>query len=128
MLLKNYLQEKNPFKTSKVGVFKDIPGVFVLIDQGSASASEILAAALRDNIGAKIVGMKSFGKGTIQDAKDFKDGSGLHVTIAKWLTPKEEWVHKNGLEPDVVVEVTEEDLDNSIDAQLDKALEMAKEI
>jgi len=120
--------EKIPFKTSKVGIFKDIPGVFVLIDQGSASASEILAAALRDNIGAKIIGMKSFGKGTIQDAKDFKDGSGLHVTIAKWLTPKEEWVHKNGLEPDVVVEVTEEDLDNSIDAQLNKALEMAKEI
>jgi carboxyl-terminal processing protease len=120
--------EKIPFKTSKVGIFKDIPGVFVLIDQGSASASEILAAALRDNIGAKIIGMKSFGKGTIQDAKDFKDGSGLHVTIAKWLTPKEDWVHKNGLEPDVTVEVTEEDLDNNIDAQLNKALEMAKEI
>jgi len=72
--------------------------------------------------------MKSFGKGTIQDAKDFKDGSGLHVTIAKWLTPKEEWVHENGLEPDVTVEVTEEDLDNNVDAQLNKALEMAKEI
>ncbi len=120
--------DKIPFKTSKVGIFKDIPGVFVLIDQGSASASEILAAALRDNIGAKIIGMKSFGKGTIQDAKDFKDGSGLHVTIAKWLTPKEEWVHENGLEPDVTVEVTEEDLDNNVDAQLNKALEMAKEI
>ena len=116
-----------PFNTSKVGVFKDIPAVFVLIDQGSASASEILAAALRDNIGAKLIGEKSFGKGTIQDAKDFNDGSGLHITIAKWLTPKKEWVHGKGLEPDITVKITDEDLDKGVDPQLNKALELAKE-
>ncbi|HOS88654.1 MAG TPA: S41 family peptidase [bacterium] len=116
-----------PFNTSKVGVFKDIPAVFVLIDQGSASASEILAAALRDNIGAKLIGEKSFGKGTIQDARDFNDGSGLHITIAKWLTPKKEWVHGKGLEPDITVKITDEDLDKGVDPQLNKALELAKE-
>jgi carboxyl-terminal processing protease len=116
-----------PFNTSKVGVFKDIPAVFVLIDQGSASASEILAAALRDNIGAKLIGEKSFGKGTIQDARDFNDGSGLHITIAKWLTPKKEWVHGTGLEPDITVKITDEDLDKGVDPQLNKALELAKE-
>ena len=119
--------EQIPFKTSKVGVFKDVPPVFVLIDQGSASASEILAAALRDNIGAKLIGEKSFGKGTIQDAKDFNDNSGLHITIAKWLTPKKEWVHGKGLEPDIKVEITDEDLSNGVDAQLNKAIELAKE-
>ena len=116
-----------PFNTSKVGIFKDIPAVFVLIDQGSASASEILAAALRDNIGAKLIGEKSFGKGTIQDAKDCNDGSGLHITIAKWLTPKKEWVHGKGLEPDITVKITDEDLDKGVDPQLNKALELAKE-
>jgi len=116
-----------PFSTSKVGVFMEIPAVYVLIDQGSASASEILAAALRDNIGAKLIGTKSFGKGTIQDAKDFEDGSGIHITIAKWLTPEKQWVHGNGLEPDILVEVTDEDLSNSVDSQLNKALELAKE-
>ena len=119
--------EQIPFKTSKVGVFKDVPAVFVLIDQGSASASEILAAALRDNIGAKLIGEKSFGKGTIQDAKDFNDNSGLHITIAKWLTPKKEWVHGKGLEPDIKVEITDEDLSNGVDAQLNTAIELAKE-
>ena len=119
--------EQIPFKTSKVGVFKDVPAVFVLIDQGSASASEILAAALRDNIGAKLIGEKSFGKGTIQDAKDFNDNSGLHITIAKWLTPKKEWVHGKGLEPDIKVEITDEDLSNGVDAQLNIAIELAKE-
>lgn len=116
-----------PFSTSKVGVFDDIPAVFVLIDQGSASASEILAAALRDNIGATLIGTKSFGKGTIQDAKDFEDGSGLHITIAKWLTPNKVWVHGEGLQPDIEVEITDEDLNEGGDPQLDRAVELAKD-
>ncbi|MBW6442096.1 PDZ domain-containing protein [Patescibacteria group bacterium] len=116
-----------PFNTSKVGVFMDIPAVFVLIDQGSASASEILAASLSDNVGATLIGTKSFGKGTIQDAIDFKDGSGIHITIAKWLTPEKKWVHMDGLEPDISVEITDEDLDNGTDSQLDKAIELAKD-
>jgi carboxyl-terminal processing protease len=104
-----------------------VPAVFVLIDQGSASASEILAAALRDNIGAKLIGMNSFGKGTIQDAKEFSDGAGVHITVAKWLTPKKEWIHKIGLSPDEKVELTEENTKDGADPQLEKALELAKE-
>ena len=99
----------------------------VIVDEGSASASEILAAALRDNIGAKLIGMKSFGKGTIQDAKDFSDGSGVHITIAKWLTPKKEWVHGVGLTPDFKVELTTDNTKNGADPQLEKAVELAKQ-
>lgn len=114
-----------PFDTKRVGAFEGVP-LYVLIDGGSASASEILAVALKVHADALIIGVKSFGKGTIQDAKDFKDGSGLHLTVAKWLTPEKEWIHKQGIEPDVVVERTEEDFDNSVDPQLDKAIELAK--
>jgi carboxyl-terminal processing protease len=119
--------KQTPFDTNRVGIFQKVPAVFVLVDQGSASASEILASALRDTIGAKIIGMKSFGKGTIQDAKEFGDGSGLHITIAKWLTPKKVWVHKVGIEPDIKVELTEENTKDGADPQLNKALELAKE-
>jgi carboxyl-terminal processing protease len=119
--------EQIPLDAKRVGAFGDVPGLFVLIDEGSASASEILAAALRDNIGAKLIGMKSFGKGTIQDAKDFGDGSGIHITIAKWLTPNKVWIHKKGLEPDVKVEITKEDIAALKDTQLDKATELAKQ-
>jgi carboxyl-terminal processing protease len=115
-------------EAKRTGIFENIPSIYVLIDEGSASASEILAAALKEDVNAKLVGMKSFGKGTIQDTKDFKDGSGIHLTIAKWLTPNKEWVHKNGLEPDVVVQPTEEDIKNSKDVQLEKVLELAKQI
>ncbi len=112
----------------KIGDFVKVPGIFVLIDQGSASASEILAAALKENLDAVLVGQTTFGKGTIQDAKDFPDGSGVHITTAKWLTPAKEWVHETGLEPDIAVEITDEDIENEFDAQLEKALELAKEI
>ncbi|HNS71178.1 MAG TPA: S41 family peptidase [bacterium] len=119
--------DQTPRETSRLGIFQKVPAVFVLIDQGSASASEILAAALRDNIGAKLIGMNSFGKGTIQDAKEFSDGAGVHITVAKWLTPKKEWIHKIGLSPDEKVELTEENTKDGADPQLEKALELAKE-
>jgi carboxyl-terminal processing protease len=114
-------------KAERLGNFENVPVVYVLIDEGSASASEILAAALKDHGIATLVGMSSFGKGTIQDAKDFKDGSGIHITIAKWLTPDKLWVHETGLEPDITVERTMEDINNNIDAQLEKVLELARE-
>lgn len=110
------------------GKFNEVPGIFVLVDEGSASASEILAAALRDHRDAVLVGMKTFGKGTIQDAKEFEDGSGLHLTTNKWLTPSKEWVHDKGVEPDVIVEFSEDDINNNNDVQLNKALELAREI
>uniref|UniRef100_A0A831YZK5 S41 family peptidase n=1 Tax=candidate division WWE3 bacterium TaxID=2053526 RepID=A0A831YZK5_UNCKA len=98
--------------------------VVVLIDEGSASASEILAIALRERANAQLVGQKSFGKGTVQDAVDFKDGSGLHLSVAKWLSPKGVWVHEQGLEPDFKVELTDEDFNAGRDPQLDKALDL----
>ncbi|MFK9092975.1 S41 family peptidase [Bacillus salipaludis] len=80
----------------------DLPLV-VLIDKGSASASEIFAAAVKESAGVPLVGEKSFGKGTVQTAADFKDGSNLKYTIAKWLTPNGNWIHKKGIGPDVEV-------------------------
>ncbi|NIT04430.1 PDZ domain-containing protein [Candidatus Saccharibacteria bacterium] len=100
--------------------------IIVLIDGGSASASEILAAALSERTGAKLVGEKTFGKGTVQDAVDFEDGSGLHISVAKWLTSRGVWVHEDGLEPDYNVALSEEDINAERDPQLDKALELLK--
>jgi len=93
----------------------------VLINGGSASASEILAGALRDYNRAKLVGEKSFGKGTVQLPEDFKDGSGLHITIAKWLLPSGKNIHKEGVMPDVEVKSGD---DLNVDLQLNKALEI----
>jgi carboxyl-terminal processing protease len=80
----------------------DLPLV-VLIDKGSASASEILSAAVKESAGVPLVGEKSFGKGTVQTASDFSDGSNLKYTIAKWLTPNGNWIHKKGIKPDYEV-------------------------
>ena len=84
----------------------------VLIDQGSASASEILSGSLQDNSRAELVGQKTFGKGLVQAVRGLSDGSGLTVTIAKYLTPKGTDIHKNGIEPDVASEMTEDQLKN----------------
>ena len=84
----------------------------VLIDQGSASASEILSGSLQDNSRAELVGQKTFGKGLVQAVRGLSDGSGLTVTIAKYLTPKGTDIHKNGIEPDVSSVMTEEQLKN----------------
>jgi carboxyl-terminal processing protease len=84
----------------------------VLIDQGSASASEILSGSLQDNARAQLVGQKTFGKGLVQAVRGLSDGSGLTVTIAKYLTPKGTDIHKNGIEPDVQSELTERQLKN----------------
>ncbi|WP_142505580.1 S41 family peptidase [Melghirimyces algeriensis] len=89
---------------SKLEEKKDYP-IVVLTDKGSASASEILAAALKESGGYKIVGQTSFGKGTVQTAKDFDDGSNLKLTMAKWLTPKGNWIHEKGIKPDVKVKL-----------------------
>ena len=76
----------------------------VLVNRGSASASEIVAGALRDQKGSKLIGERSFGKGTVQDARELDDGSGLHVTIARWLLPSGEWIHEEGIPVDIDVE------------------------
>lgn len=106
---------------TRQGAFTNIP-VVVLINKGSASASEIVAGALRDNGRAKLVGDTSFGKGTIQEAEDLGGGAGLHVTIAKWLTPKGTWVNGKGLTPDYTVNLNPND--PSTDTQLEKAIQV----
>lgn len=80
----------------------DVP-VVVLIDKGSASASEIVAAAVQESVGIPVVGEKSFGKGTVQTAKTLDDGSNIKYTSAKWLTPDGNWINEKGIEPDVQV-------------------------
>lgn len=83
----------------------------VLINKGSASASEIASGALKDNGRALLVGQKTFGKGLVQGITKLEDGSGVNVTIAKYLTPSDTDINKKGITPDVVVEVTDKDID-----------------
>lgn len=112
---------RREFRVERDGAFRNIQ-IVVLINKGSASASEIVAGALRDHGRAELVGETSFGKGTIQQAEDLGDGSGLHVTIAKWLTPKGTWVHGEGLTPDTSAALDIKD--PSKDTQLEKAIEI----
>ncbi|KKT26978.1 MAG: carboxyl-terminal protease [Parcubacteria group bacterium GW2011_GWA2_43_9b] len=96
------------------------------MNQGSASASEILAGALRDDMGVKLVGERSFGKGSVQELEQMTSGTSIKVTVAKWLTPSGHSIMDSGLEPDVKVDIQQSDVDNGKDLQLDKALEMLK--
>ena len=105
---------------NRKGLLTDVPLV-ILINKGSASASEIVSGAMRDHNRAILVGEASFGKGTIQQAEDLGGGAGLHITIAKWLTPNQTWVHEKGLTPDVVVALDPKD--PARDTQLEKAIE-----
>jgi carboxyl-terminal processing protease len=100
----------------------------ILINQGSASGAEILAGALRDNRGILLIGEKSFGKGSVQELEKLTEGSSLKITIARWLTPKDELITDKGLEPDIKVEMTDEDFEQERDPQLEKAIEMIKNL
>ena len=100
--------------------------VIVLINQGSASASEITAGALKDNGRATLVGEKSFGKGSVQEVKQLLSGAQLKITVAHWYTPKGVNISKEGIAPDVEVKLTNDDYNAGRDPQLDKALELAR--
>ncbi len=117
--------EKEEFKSYGSGFLKNLP-IVVLVNEGSASASEILAGALRDNRGVKLIGKKSFGKGTVQELQTLKDGSMVKITVAYWLLPKGHQIEKNGLIPDYEVDLTEEDIKANKDPQLEKAMEILK--
>lgn len=92
---------------STMGDFKVTEPSVLLVDEGSASASEILAGAVSESGNVKLVGSKTFGKGTVQNVAAFDDNSELKITIAKWLTPSGEWINEKGIQPDVEVALPE---------------------
>lgn len=96
----------------------------VLVDSSSASASEIVAGALHDNNAATLVGEKTFGKGSVQDVATIPSGGDLKVTVAKWFTPKGKNISKEGIQPDVEVKLSDDDIKNKHDIQKDKAFEL----
>ena len=123
IFIEDFGDKRDVYKASGNNKFNNIP-VVVLINEGSASASEIFAGALRDNKDAKLVGKTTFGKGLVQEMQDLKDGSALKVTVAKWLTPNEFDINKDGIEPDYEVEMTLEDYELDRDPQLEKAMDI----
>ena len=102
--------------------------IVVLINKGSASASEILSGALKDNHRATIVGEQSFGKGLVQEINKLPDEAGMNITIQRYLTPSGSDIHKKGITPDVVVELTKENVEAKDDVQLKKAIEILEEM
>ena len=112
--------------TNSKAIFKDIPLV-ILVNQGSASASEIVAGSLQDYKKAILVGNQTYGKGTIQQLLEFSNGSSLKLTIAKWLTANGRDIDEIGLTPDFEISITETDILNNLDSQLEKAKEIILE-
>lgn len=109
------------FSAKDDGALRGIPLV-ILVDGGSASASEIVAGALQDYGIGKLVGTTTFGKGSVQQLEELPDGSHVKVTVAEWLTPNGRSINQKGIEPDIAAERTREDFDAGRDPQLDAAL------
>lgn len=122
VLQENSAGQRQPYPVNRTGKLLNLPLV-VLINKGSASASEIVSGAIQDYKRGKLVGTQSFGKGTIQETQDLAGGTGIHITTAKWLTPTGRWIHHIGLTPDVAIEATAS-ADPTKDNQLDKALQV----
>jgi carboxyl-terminal processing protease len=115
---------RTTYKAKVGGQATEIPLV-VLVNEGTASASEITAGAIQDMGRGKLVGVKSYGKGSVQHIVQLKDdGGAVRITIARWLTPKERQINKIGLTPDAVVTISDDDIKNNRDPQLDKAVEI----
>jgi carboxyl-terminal processing protease len=115
---------RDTFEAVKGGLAPDIPLV-LLINEGSASGSEIVAGAIQDVERGILVGMVSFGKGSVQNWIPLADEQGMvRVTIARWLTPNGRTIHELGVVPDFEIEYTDEDFENEVDPQLEKAIEL----
>ncbi len=114
---------KNEYLSRGRARLKDYPTV-ILVNQGSASASEIVAGALQDYEKAEIVGMQTFGKGSVQELVELSNGSSIKITVAKWLTPEGTNISEEGIAPDEELELTKEDYENNLDPQMDKAVEI----
>ncbi len=108
------------YRTSGNPILKNYK-VVILINKGSASASEIVSGALKDNLNTVLIGEKSFGKGSVQEVIDLPKGTSLKITVAKWLTPKGISINENGINPDIAIERTDADITADKDPQLDKA-------
>lgn len=119
--------ERNEFRSKGYPYFQKLP-IVVLIDGGSASASEIVAGALKDTRNTTLVGEKTFGKGSVQEVADLQHETLLKITVAKWLTPSGRSIQDQGIEPDIKVEMTAEDREEKRDPQLEKALEVIKNL
>ena len=123
IFIEDFGDEKKEHRASGGKKFTGI-SIVILINKGSASASEIFAGALQENGIAKLVGETTFGKGLVQEIEELQDGSAIKVTIAKWLTPNGVDINKSGINPDIEVELSFDDYMNGRDPQLDKALEL----
>lgn len=117
-------QEETVYRSRGYDIFNDKLKLVILVDGGSASASEILAGALHEQGVAKLVGDKTYGKGSVQELVSITPDTSLKVTIARWLTPNGISISLNGIEPDVKVKVTKEDVAKGKDLQKDKAIEL----
>lgn len=117
-------EEMEEFHAHKRGLATEIPLV-LLVNEGSASASEIVAGAIQDHQRGPLVGAITFGKGSVQNWVELRNNQGaVRVTIARWLTPDKRQIHETGLTPEFLVEFTEEDFEADLDPQLDKAIEV----
>ncbi len=116
---------RHDFQTKPGGLATTIPMV-VLVDKGSASASEIVTGAIKDYKRATIVGTNTYGKGSVQNVHTLSDGSELRVTIAHFFSPLDHEINDVGIKPDVEVQITDDDIANKRDPQLDKAIEILK--
>lgn len=119
-------QDERVYEADSEMVAGDLP-MLVLVDGGTASSSEILAGALQDRGRALLVGSRTFGKGSVQLVYDLSDGSSVHVTASKWLTPDRHEIDQQGLTPDIEVEITQEAIDDGQDVVLDRAVDYFQE-